>query len=158
MKYEIERKFLLKSNDWEKENSTGVLYKQAYLVTNKNRSVRIRITETSGYITIKGGLQDGTISRLEYEYEIPVQDAKEIFDNLCEEGKIEKTRYKIPYENHIWELDVFHGLNEGLITIEVELENEDEEVILPPWVGQDVSHEQKYSNGSLAKEPFSTWK
>jgi adenylate cyclase len=157
MATETERKFLLKDDSW----NTGVVgteYKQGYLVSSPERTARIRIAGETGYITIKGPGIEGSLARPEYEYEIPLADAEEMFTNLCEPEKIEKTRYKIPFENHVWEVDVFHGTNEGLIMAEVELVDEHEEVILPPWIGNEVSDDPRYFNSKLAKNPFTTWK
>lgn len=157
MATETERKFLLKDDSW-KEGATGTAYKQGYLTSTKERTVRIRIAGTKGLITIKGPAMEGSLTRPEYEYEIPLTDAQELFDTLCEPGKIEKTRHKIPFEGHVWEVDVFHGANEGLVMSEVELQDEHENVILPPWIGQEVSDDPRYFNGRLAKEPYTTWK
>lgn len=157
MKFEIERKFLLKDGSWRNPDISGVVYKQAYLMSNPDRSVRVRIAGSKGYITIKGKLQSGGMTRPEYEYEIPREDADNLM-SLCEEGVVEKTRYEISYQDHVWEVDEFFGLNEGLITAEVELQSEDEEVVLPDWIGQEVTDDPRYKNGRLAKEPFGTWK
>lgn len=155
MATETERKFLLKNDSWN-TGITGTNYKQGYLVSSKERTVRIRIAGDTGYITIKGPAVADSLVHPEYEYEIPVTDAEELF-NLCEPERIEKTRYKIPYENHVWEVDVFHGLNQGLVMVEVELQDEHEDVIIPPWIGEEVSYDMRYFNSRLAKEPFSTW-
>ena len=157
MATETERKFLVKDNSWNM-NVTGTAYKQGYLVSTKERAARIRIAGDKGYITIKGPAPEGTLARPEFEYEIPLADAEEIFNTLCEPNKIEKTRYKIPFENHIWEVDVFHGDNTGLVMAEVELQNEHEDIIIPPWIGEEVSHDVRYFNSQLAKNPFSSWK
>lgn len=156
MAIETERKFLLKDTSWNND-LVGTEYKQGYLVSTRERTARIRIAGTKGYITIKGPGVEGSLARPEYEYEIPLQDAEELFANLCEPEKIEKTRYKIPFENHIWEVDVFHGTNEGLVMAEVELTDEHEDVVIPPWIGEEVSHDPRYFNSNLAKHPFSTW-
>lgn len=157
MATETERKFLVKDNSWN-TGIAGTEYKQGYLVSMKERAVRIRIAGDKGLITIKGPGLDGSLAKPEFEYEIPLADAEEIFATLCEPDKIEKTRYKVPFENHVWEVDVFHGSNEGLIVAEVELQDEHEEVIIPTWIGEEVSHDVRYFNSELAKKPFSTWK
>ncbi len=158
MKQEIERKFLLKDDSWKNLGASGTEYKQAYLAVSMDRTVRVRIAGDRGYLTIKGPAVEGSVAHAEYEYEIPVQDAQDIFDHLCEPGKVEKTRYKIPYENHIWEIDVFHGDNEGLVMAEVELETEGEPVILPAWIGEEVSGNSHYANAMLAQNPYKNWK
>lgn len=156
MATETERKFLLKDSSWN-NGVIGTAYKQGYLISSKERTVRIRIAGDKGYITIKGPGIEGSLTIAEYEYEIPLLDAEEMFTTLCEPEKIEKTRYKIPFEQHLWEVDVFHGSNEGLIMAEVELADEHESVILPPWIGTEVTHDPRYFNSRLAKNPFSTW-
>jgi CYTH domain-containing protein len=161
MATETERKFLLKNDSWRTDEHgnqrTGTPYKQGYLISSKERTVRIRIAGEKGFITIKGAAPEGTLARPEYEYQIPLSDAEELFENLCLPDRIEKTRYKIPFEGYIWEVDVFHGNNEGLIMAEVELTNEHEEVVLPSWIDTEVSHDERYFNGMLAKNPYKTW-
>ena len=156
MATEIERKFLVKDDSW-KVGATGTEYKQGYLHSSKDLTVRIRIAGDKGLITIKGGHKEGELAHAEYEYEIPLTDANEMFNNLCDPARIEKTRYKIPFEGHIWDVDVFHGANEGLIMAEVELADEHEEVKMPAWVGSEVSHDSRYYNALLAQNPFTTW-
>lgn len=157
MATETERKFLLKDSSWN-TGIVGTEYKQGYLISTRERTVRIRIAGDKGYITIKGPGLEGSLARPEYEYEIPLIDAEELLATLCEPEKIEKTRYKIPFENHVWEVDVFHGSNEGLVMAEVELTDEHEAVTLPPWIGDEVSDDPRYFNSKLAKNPFTTWK
>jgi adenylate cyclase len=156
MATETERKFLVKDDSW-KNGVTGTEYKQGYLHSTKDLTVRVRIAGEKGLITIKGPSIKQSLSHAEYEYEIALSDAEEMFTNLCAAGKIEKTRYKIPFGNHIWEIDVFHGLNDGLIMAEVELHDEHEPVELPLWIGQEVSHDTKYYNALLSKNPFTRW-
>jgi CYTH domain-containing protein len=156
MAQEIERRFLVKDMSW-RQDVVGTEYKQAYLASDSTRTVRVRIAGDKAYLTIKGRAADGEIGHAEFEYEIPVDDAEYIFSNLCEPWKIEKTRYKIPHENHIWEVDIFHGQNEGLITTEIELSSEDEAFAIPEWVGDEVTHDSRYINVVLAKNPFTTW-
>lgn len=158
MAQEIERKYLLANESWRDSHPVGVAYQQGYLMSTAEKTVRIRIAGDRGYVTIKSGSQAGEIGRAEYEYEIPLCDAQEMFDTLCEPGKIEKTRYNIPYENHVWEVDVFQGANQGLITAEIELTAEDESFSVPSWIGQEVTHDKRYQNGRLAQEPYTTWK
>ncbi len=157
MKQEIERKFLLKDDSWKEFADVGSDYKQAYLAITMERTVRVRIAADKGYLTIKGPSVEGKIGHAEYEYEIPLSDANDLFNHLCEPGKIEKTRYNIRYENHIWEVDVFHGDNEGLIIAEVEMQSEDEIVALPSWVGEEVTGRSEYANAMLARNPYKNW-
>ncbi|MEZ0276112.1 MAG: CYTH domain-containing protein [Roseimicrobium sp.] len=153
MGQEIERKFLVKSDTW-REGAEGTLYRQGYLAKDVERTVRVRIAGDQAYLTIKGRTK-GT-SRAEYEYEIPLKDAEEMLA-LCDGPLVEKTRHKIPHAGHTWEVDVFHGDNDGLIMAEVELEREDAEVELPGWAGKEVSDDARYYNSSLSKRPYKTW-
>ena len=150
---EIERKFLVDGNDWRK--AQGATYRQGYLSTAKERTVRVRVTDDKGYVTIKGVSKGAT--RVEYEYEIPMQDAQEMLDTLCERPLIEKRRYKINYRGLTWEVDAFLGENEGLVLAEVELESEDQTVERPPWIGQDVTDDPRYFNVNLVRHPYRDW-
>ncbi|MCK4888804.1 MAG: CYTH domain-containing protein [Candidatus Aminicenantes bacterium] len=151
---EIERKFLIKGNDWKK-NSKEVLFRQGYLSTVKERTVRVRTIDNKGFLTIKGITVGAT--RAEYEYEISVSDANEMLDSLCEKPIIEKTRTKIEYKGLIWEVDEFFGENEGLIVAEVELVSEDQEPAIPEWIGEEVTGDPRYFNSNLIKNPFKNW-
>jgi len=154
MAYEIERKFLV---DIEKlpKLENGFIIKQAYMPTSNNTVVRVRIKNTKAFLTIKG--ENKGLVRSEYEYEIPLEDAEEMISNLCKKPIISKTRYEIKHENHIWEIDIFYEDNKGLIIAEVELESENEKVILPPWVKEEVTEEDKYYNSNLIRNPFLKW-
>ena len=154
MGQEIERKFLVKGDGWRALDD-GVVYRQGYLSTVKERTVRIRIINDKAYLTVKGVTQG--ISRVEYEYEIPVMDANEMLDELCERPLIEKTRYTISIGGHIWEIDEFDGENRGLILAEVELSSEDQAVNLPDWIGAEVSDDPRYYNANLIANPFIKW-
>lgn len=155
MNIEIERKFLLKS-DFPKEDATKVFHiKQGYLNDNPDRTVRVRITNSHGYFCVKGRTQN--ISKMEFEYEIPIDDALKLLE-LCKRPIIAKTRYKIPYEGHLWEVDVFEGENEGLVMAEVELQSEDETAVLPKWIGKEVSGDKRYYNSYLSLHPYNEWK
>lgn len=156
MAIEIERKFLLKDDSWNK-GEEGVPYRQGYIVSGVGKVVRVRIAGDKGILTIKGGSATGNLSRAEYEYEIPVADANEMLNTLCEPGLIEKHRYKISYGKHLWEIDVFAGANEGLIVAEIELQAEDEKFDLPPWAGKEVTEDYRYGNSQLAKVPYTKW-
>ncbi len=152
---EIERKFLLKNEQW-RGLAEGTLYRQGYISTDENRAVRVRVIGDKGFLTIKGR-QEKLLVRLEYEYEIPLDDANELLDKLCDRPIIEKYRYKIPFEGMIWELDEFLGKNAGLFVAEVELSHESQTVELPDWVGDEVTEDPRYLNANLIRNPYSTW-
>ena len=154
MAKEIERKFLIDISG-VKSIGSGSWIKQGYISTTDNTAVRIRVTGTVAYLTLKGENQGAT--RPEFEYEIPIEDANEIIKELCSGPVIDKTRYLVEYGSHTWEIDVFHGDNDGLIVAEVELESETEEVDLPKWVINEVTGEVKYYNTSLLDNPFNKW-
>ena len=155
MALEIERKYLI---DLEKITplENGIRIKQGYLSTDKNAVVRVRVKNDKAYLTIKGS--NSGIARLEFEYEIPLDEANEMLEKLCQKPVIDKTRYLINHENHTWEVDVFYGDNEGLVVAEVELSSEDEHINLPSWVKEEVSHDDRYFNSNLMKLPFKDWK
>lgn len=155
MNNEIERKFLV-SGDFKNLSDGKFEIKQGYLSSDPNRTVRIRITDKKGFITIKGKSDETGMKRLEWEKEISVQDAKALFE-LCEPNRIEKTRYIIDYEGHLFEVDEFYGENMGLIIAEVEMQSINEEVSLPNWIGKEVTNDKKYYNSQLTKYPFKTW-
>jgi CYTH domain-containing protein len=155
MGIEIERKFLLTSTSW-KEFAPGTSYRQGYLNSTKERTVRVRTIDDKGFLTIKG-LSVGA-TRVEYEYEIPVADAEHLLDELCEKPLIEKNRYKIAHGGFVWEVDEFFGENKGLIVAEIELESENQSFDKPEWVGEEVTGDPRYFNSSLIKEPYSQWK
>lgn len=154
MALEIERKYLV---DLKKlgtlENGTRI--KQGYLSTNKDAVVRVRVKNDKAYLTIKGS--NIGVTRLEFEYEIPLIEANEMLDKLCQKPVIDKTRYLIDFENHTWELDIFYGENEGLVVVEVELSSEDETIVLPSWVKEEVTSDARYYNSNLMKHPFKDW-
>lgn len=152
---EIERKFLVVSDQW-RTLATGTLYRQGYIPTPDQRTVRVRIAGQQGYLTIKGKTQG--IARSEFEYEIPVEDAAQLLDTICDPPLIEKYRYRIPLDGLVWEVDEFLGENKGLIIAEVELEDEAQAIALPGWIGQDVSGDLRYYNSNLAKHPFRCWR
>ena len=151
---EIERKYLIKEDTWRK-NASGTTYRQGYLSTVKERTVRVRTIDDKGFLTIKGITIGAT--RREYEYEIPMADANEMLDELCEKPIIEKTRFKISHAGLTWEIDEFAGVNQGLIVAEVELESEDQNIDFPPWVGEEVSGDPRYFNSNLIANPFANW-
>ena len=154
MPQEIEKKFLVKSADW-RVSGTGTPYRQGYLSTIPERSVRVRLIRDKGYLTVKGITVGAT--RAEYEYEIPAGEASEMLDNLCERPLIEKIRYRVEHQGLTWEVDEFDGDNAGLIIAEVELDEEDQTVMLPDWVGQEVTGDRRYYNANLIADPFTRW-
>jgi adenylate cyclase len=154
MAKEIERKFLVRGNTWRGQDG-GKRYRQGYLSTVKERTVRVRTTGDKGFITIKGESVGAT--RSEYEYEIPLVDVNEMLDRLCERPLIEKTRYRVSHEGLVWEIDEFEGDNRGLIMAEIELKDETQSVTLPGWIGQEVTGDPRYFNANLVANPFSQW-
>ncbi|WP_337886626.1 CYTH domain-containing protein [Fischerella thermalis] len=154
MAKEIERKFLVKGDEWRKL-AKGSVYRQGYIATQKQATVRVRIVGSQGYLTIKG--PSINYSRSEFEYSIPIEDAQEMLDKLCDRPLIEKTRYKINWGSLVWEIDEFEGVNKGLILAEVELNQETQKIELPPWIGEEVSEDPRYFNSNLVKNPFSQW-
>lgn len=154
MATEIERKFLVRKDAWVPRNP-GVLYTQGYLNSQKERVVRVRLEGTEAKLTIKG-LTTG-LTRLEFEYDIPAADATEMLDALCERPIISKHRHVEMHGGLKWEIDVFHGDNEGLIVAEVELPAERVELTLPPWAGDEVSSDPRYFNANLIAHPYKTW-
>lgn len=155
MAIEIERKFLVKG-DYKSEATSHSLYRQGYLSSNPDCSIRIRIAGEKGYITIKGKSNEKGMSRYEWEKEIPKHEADELF-RFCISGIIEKVRYLVPFDGFIFEVDEFHGSNEGLTIAEIELKSEEEKFSNPSWLGKEVTGIRKYYNSSLLKEPFSLW-
>ena len=153
---EMERKYLVNSLDFLSEYSCKNHIAQGYLNSNPHRNVRIRIKNNKGYITIKGMGNDSGISRFEWENEIPVLEAQQLL-KLCEKGIIEKTRYEVTSDKHTIEIDVFHGDNDGLILAEIELQNENDTIIKPHWLGIEVTNDQRYYNAFLFQKPFKSW-
>lgn len=155
MGLEIERKFLVHKEKWESLTKPKKdFYRQGYLFSDSNKTIRVRQTNDKGYITIKGASIG--ISRPEFEYEIPMQDA-EVLLNKFSISELIKVRYKILFKNKIWEVDEFLGENIGLIVAEIELENEDEQFEMPDWIANEVTGIQKYYNSILATFPYSKW-
>jgi len=155
MGVEIERKYLVKSDAWRELADAGTEYLQGYLIGARQASVRVRIEGNQAFLNIKSMTLD--ISRLEFQYPIPLADAREMLAQLCAKPLVEKTRYRVPHANHVWEVDVFVGVNQGLIVAEVELAAEDESLELPSWIGEEVSHDARYYNVNLARQPYTTW-
>ena len=154
MPLEIERKFLVIDNSWRKE-SEGELYRQGYLSSVKDRVVRVRVAGSRAFLTIKG--PSNGAARLEFEYEIPVEEADEMLDKLCLRPFIEKYRYKVGYGGLVWEIDEFIGENTGLVLAEIELTDPAQEIEIPEWIGREVTGEAKYYNVNLVTRPYLQW-
>ena len=155
MGMEIERKFLVDHEKWHHlKKPAGTPYRQGYLLDDESRTVRIRVAGDKGFITIKG--TSTGISRKEFEYEIPVDEATEMIGELAV-SEIQKTRHNINFEGKLWEVDEFSGDNDGLIMAEIELKAEDEAFEKPDWITVEVSDDERYYNSYLSKNPFKTW-
>ncbi|MDY3115436.1 MAG: CYTH domain-containing protein [Sutterella sp.] len=155
MAKEIERKFLVKGDAW-RMLSMGTYYRQGYLNSTKERTVRIRTVGDKAFMTVKGPTVG--VTRMEFEYEIPYDDCVTMLENLAEKPIIEKKRYKIARGDLVWEIDEFFGVNEGLIVAEVELQSEDQAFDKPDWIGEEVSGDPRYYNSMLVAHPYTTWK
>ena len=154
MGVEIERKFLLAGDTW-RTLGEPVLLRQGYLSSDPERTVRVRIEGEQGTMTIKGRSRGAT--RGEWEYPIPLLDAGELLERLCEQPLVEKYRRRIDFAGHVWEVDEFIGANQGLVVAEIELASEDQQFDKPDWIGAEVTGERRYYNSSLIRQPFSTW-
>lgn len=150
---EIERKFRVTGEGWK--SAEGVPFRQGYLSTDKERTVRVRIEGERAVLTVKG-LTEG-LTRREFEYEIPLAEAAEMLDELCERPLIEKRRHTLDHAGHTWEVDEFLGENAGLVVAEIELESEGESFERPDWLGEEVSDDPRYYNANLVREPYPTW-
>jgi adenylate cyclase len=155
MATEIERKFLVVNDGWRGAVQRRARYRQGYLASGPASSVRIRTSEDGAWLNIKGATLG--VRRSEYEYPIPLTDADEMLDELCDGALIEKTRYFVEHQGKIWEIDVFDGANDGLVVAEIELDSEDEAFARPDWLGEEVSHDRRYYNVSLVNHPYSSW-
>jgi CYTH domain-containing protein len=154
MAVEIERKFLVVGDGW-RERATSSTFRQGYLSTNKERTVRIRVMDQVGLLTVKG-ITVGA-ERSEFEYEIPVADAKQMLEDLCERPLIEKVRHVVVVGEGTWEIDEFSGVNAGLIVAEIELDHADQPIELPPWIGTEVTDDPRYFNSNLITHPYNEW-
>lgn len=153
MPSEIERKFLVTDDSW-RDGTPGARIAQGYLSQDPDRTVRVRMAGENAWLTIKGRTEG--ITRAEFEYAIPLEEARRLLE-MCLPSVIDKTRHEVSYEGHLWEIDVFHGDNEGLVVAEVELADEADVPELPPWVGAEVSSEARYFNACLAAIPYAKW-
>ena len=153
MAYEIERKYLVDLTRWTPQNA-GTLYRQGYLNSHKDRVVRVRIQGAAAKLTIKGPTQG--VTRAEFEYDLPLADAADLLA-LCEQPLIEKTRHAEDHHEMRWEIDVFHGANQGLVIAEVELTSETQHVTIPAWAVREVSDDPRYYNSNLIAHPYQSW-
>ena len=157
MAVEIERKFLVRDLDQALEAAErSYEIAQGYISSTSGRTVRIRLRDGEAFLTIKGPSLDGGISRFEWETPVSEQDARSLM-TLCELPPVFKTRHIVPHEGHIFEVDVFHGANEGLVVAEVELSDADEPFARPSWLGDEVTGDRRYYNSQLARHPFLSW-
>lgn len=157
MTVEIERKFLVNSNDFKKEAVKSYSIKQGFLNSHKERTVRVRLKEDIGYLTVKGKSSDDGLVRFEWETEITKYEAEQLL-RLCEDGIIDKRRYEVKLYNHTFEIDEFYGDNDGLVIAEVELQSKNEDFNKPDWLAKEVTGDIRYYNSQLSKQPYNTWK
>ena len=155
MAREIERKFLLRNDNWRQGASAGRLLRQGYLCSGEGVTVRVRVAEGDAWLTIKGPSEGA--ARDEFEYPIPVEDADYLLSKLRSSGLVEKKRHELVHAELLWEIDEFLGDNAGLVVAEVELEDEGQAITLPEWVGEEVTGDPSYYNASLAQHPHSNW-
>jgi CYTH domain-containing protein len=153
---EIERKFLVKNNDYKRLATNSSRICQGYIYSDRGRTVRVRIRDSRGYLTIKGPSNNDGLARYEFEKEITLDEAQHLMD-ICEPGKIDKTRYLVPCGQHTFEVDEFYGENEGLVMAEVELGSENEAFEKPDFIGKEVTGDRRYYNSCLLKKPFTSW-
>ncbi|MBV9768640.1 MAG: CHAD domain-containing protein [Bryobacterales bacterium] len=160
MAQENEHKYLVRSASWRKQTRGGEHYEQGYLSTDPERSVRVRAGTKTAFLTIKGSASggNGALNRSEFEYPIPLEDAKQLLEHLCHKPLIEKTRFRVPQNGHVWEIDEFEDRNQGLVLAELELPDGQAPKHLPSWVGPEVSDDSRYSNVHLVEHPFSEWR
>lgn len=157
MTVEIERKFLVTSNNFKREATTSHRIKQGFLNSHKERTVRVRLKNDKGYLTVKGKSSDDGLVRFEWETEITEQEAEQLLE-LCEESIIDKIRYEVNFGKHTFEIDEFFDDNEGLIIAEIELQSKAEIFNKPDWLGKEVTGDIRYYNSQLSKQPYKTWK
>ena len=155
MPLEIEHKFLVRG-EYKTLASSSTHIMQGYICSGKGRTVRVRVRDDKGYLTIKGPSLDGGLSRYEFEKEITLDEAKRLM-SLCEPGIIDKRRYLVPFKGHVFEVDEFYGENDGLVIAEVELSSEDEPFELPPFIEREVTGDRRYYNSHLTTNPYTTW-
>ena len=156
MAIEIERKFLVLDDSYKREAFSSSHIRQGYLSRERGKTIRVRIRDTQAFLTIKGPSVDGGLSRPEFEYEIPLDDAEKLM-TLCEPGIIDKTRWLVKSGDHTFEVDEFFGDNEGLVMAEVELRSRSEEPTMPSFIGQEVTGDRRYYNSQLRRHPYRSW-
>jgi len=156
MSLEIERKFLVKSDAFKQQAVEQTRIVQAYLNSDKRRTVRVRIHGQQGFLTIKGQSSESGLSRYEWEKPISLSEAEQLLA-LCEPGAVDKVRYLVPVGQHMFEVDVFAGANQGLIVAEVELQSEQEAFTKPAWLGEEVTGQNRYYNSILSQHPYTNW-
>jgi len=155
MKQEIERKFLVKGNAWRARATSARRLRQGYLCVDPGRTVRVRVAGDQAWLTIKGASTGA--ARAEYEYPLPLAEANRLLDELCLQPIIDKTRHLVPHEGLTFEVDVFHGENDGLVLAELELEDAGATIALPAWIGAEVTGDERYFNAYLVRRPFKSW-
>lgn len=155
MAIEIEHKFLLANESWRDKVKKSIIFKQGYLSSIPTTSIRVRISDEQAWLNIKSATIGN--KRMEFEYEIPLTDATQIIELLCKKPIIEKTRHYVEYGNNTWEVDEFHGENQGLIVAEIELDSETQLFTIPGWIGQEVTQDVRYYNNNLAVNPYNSW-
>ncbi|MDQ4147791.1 MAG: CYTH domain-containing protein [Pseudomonadota bacterium] len=155
MATEIERKFLVCSDAWRRKIEHSERYVQGYLANTTLSSIRVRMSDERAWLNIKRAIPG--VERAEYDYSIPVSDARELLADLCEGYRIEKTRHRVRYAGRLWEIDVFEGANEGLTIAEVELDLAEQTFQKPAWLGDEISHDLRYYNNMLAIRPYKHW-
>lgn len=155
MATEIERKFLVASDAWRKAADEGVELRQGYISADPRHSVRVRIAGERATLTIKGAKEGA--GRHEFEYDVPLSDARQMLAELCHKPFIEKRRHRLEIDGRLWEIDVFAGDNEGLVVAEIELANENEPFEIPPWLGREVTDDPRYYNANLFRHPYKRW-
>lgn len=154
---EIERKFLVRNSDYKRQAFSSSRIQQGYICSGHGRTVRVRVRDDRGYLTIKGPSDKEGVVRYEFEKEITLEEARELM-KLCEPGRVDKTRYLVKSGNHTFEVDEFYGENEGLVMAEVELQRADEPYEKPNFIGEEVTGDHRYTNAHLSKHPFQSWK
>ena len=157
MAQEIERKFLVTDTSYREQSFSHSRIQQGYISSSPESTVRVRIRDDKGYLTIKGTSNKSGLSRYEWEKEIPIAEAEELMQ-LCKPGRIDKTRFLVRSKNHVFEVDEFYGENEGLVMAEVELRTEEEDYEKPSFIGEEVTGNPAYYNSSLMRNPYKSWK
>lgn len=155
MGIEIERKFLVSSDQWRREICDQFEIVQGYISTTPDHTIRVRLRDETAILTIKG--RPRGLVRREFEYEIPPREATILLDEFCRDRVLEKTRFHVRQGEHLWEIDVFRGPNEGLVVAEIELARPDEEFDIPPWIGDEITGQARYYNARLVERPFESW-